>query len=63
MDVGEGTYKLDESATATAEMTAISENASEVEIDYGDGESDLSTSFSSGEASFKHTYKSAGYLT
>ena len=60
LDVGEGTYKLDESATATAEMTAISENASEVEIDYGDGESDLSTSFSSGEASFKHTYKSAG---
>lgn len=60
LDVGEGTYKLNESAEAEAEMTAKSENATEVEIDYGDGESDLSSSLSSGEATFTHTYKSAG---
>ncbi len=60
LDVGDGTYKLGESAEVEAEMTATSENASEVDIDYGDGESDLSTTFSSGKETFKHTYKQAG---
>ncbi len=60
LDVGDGTYKLSSTAQVDAEMIAVSKNAKEVEIDYGDGDSEISKSFVSDKVTFNHTFKKSG---
>jgi PKD repeat protein len=60
-----GAYQLDDDGTATATFTGMSSTASALEIDYGDGETEYTTSITSGVKSFSHQYEQAGlyYVT
>lgn len=60
LDVGDAAYKLDENGEAEAEFIVESAVATEVELDYGDGETAFSNSFSGDKAEFTHIYKGAG---
>lgn len=60
LDTGDSTYKLSSSGSADANFSAISNTGTQIEIDYGDGETDYAGSLSAGKAAFKHTYKQGG---
>lgn len=66
LEVGAGgAYQLDDDGTANVSFTAISTTASALEIDFGDGETEYTTSITNGVKTFTHEYDQAGlyYVT